>query len=120
MQHQRRIKMIRIPVRSTHIINSSISCGLNVLGIRYSSSHATSSCSAGTLLNLNVKKGGKEPVALEDSEYPEWLWGVLDSKAAANTSDALDNKTADLQNRKKTIRKANRERIKQNNFLAQL
>lgn len=74
-----------------------------------------SSCPAGTVLNLNVKKSGKDPIALEDHEYPAWLWEVLDKEAQAR-------KLAEdpLKLRKKQIRKANRARIKQNNFLQQL
>ncbi|KAF1986113.1 hypothetical protein K402DRAFT_355961 [Aulographum hederae CBS 113979] len=37
-----------------------------------------SSVPAGTpLKGLNIMKGANDPVALEDSEYPEWLWGLL-------------------------------------------
>lgn len=74
-----------------------------------------SSCPAGTVLSVNVKKSGKDPVALEDSEYPAWLWEVLDPEAQAR-------KLAEdpMKLRKKQIRKANRMKIKQNNFLQQL
>ncbi|KAK4545783.1 hypothetical protein LTR36_002737 [Oleoguttula mirabilis] len=37
-----------------------------------------SSVPAGTVLKgLNFMKNKPDPVALEDSEYPDWLWGVL-------------------------------------------
>jgi large subunit ribosomal protein L54 len=40
-----------------------------------------SSCKAGTRLKgLNFFKGREDPVALEDEEYPEWLWRCLDVK----------------------------------------
>lgn len=42
-----------------------------------------SSCPAGTPLNLQIKKSGKELIALDDKEYPEWLWTVLDPKVQA-------------------------------------
>jgi large subunit ribosomal protein L54 len=39
-----------------------------------------SSCVAGTKLNgLNYMKNKPGVFALEDSEYPDWLWGLLDS-----------------------------------------
>jgi large subunit ribosomal protein L54 len=39
-----------------------------------------SSCVAGTKLNgLNFMKNKPGVFALEDSEYPDWLWGLLDS-----------------------------------------
>jgi large subunit ribosomal protein L54 len=38
-----------------------------------------SSCPKGTVLKgINVFQGKKDPVAMEDSEYPEWLWTLLD------------------------------------------
>jgi large subunit ribosomal protein L54 len=40
-----------------------------------------SKCKAGTKLKgLNYIKGRDDPVALEDEEYPEWLWHCLDMK----------------------------------------
>ncbi|SCV03737.1 LAMI_0H10550g1_1 [Lachancea mirantina] len=74
-----------------------------------------SSCPAGTPLNLQIKKAGKEPVALEDSEYPEWLWKVLDDKAQRKKL-AQDP----LKLRRKQLRKTNRENIKQTNFLSKI
>ncbi|PHH74776.1 hypothetical protein CDD80_2848 [Ophiocordyceps camponoti-rufipedis] len=36
-------------------------------------------CTAGTVLTgLNYLKGARDPVALPDEEYPEWLWSCLD------------------------------------------
>lgn len=74
-----------------------------------------SSCPAGTVINLNTKKSGKDPVALEDNEYPDWLWEVLNPEAQMKKLQADPMKL-----RKKQLRKANRERIKQNNFLKQI
>lgn len=46
-----------------------------------------SSVPAGTpLKGLNFMKGKSDPLAMEDHEYPEWLWRILeDKKAAAET-----------------------------------
>lgn len=42
-----------------------------------------SSVPAGTILKgLNFMKGQQDPVALEDAEYPQWLWSVLGEKEA--------------------------------------
>ena len=39
-----------------------------------------SSVPAGTVLKgLNFMKNRQDPVAMEDKEYPDWLWGVLKS-----------------------------------------
>ncbi len=48
---------------------------MSLLRIRCMSS---SSCAAGTVMKgLNVFVGKQDPVALPDSEYPEWLWSKL-------------------------------------------
>ncbi|GAB7357270.1 hypothetical protein MBLNU459_g8242t1 [Dothideomycetes sp. NU459] len=53
-----------------------------------------SSVAAGTVLKgLNFIKGKQDPVALEDSEYPSWLWGILsegEAKTAAGGADEGD------------------------------
>ncbi|KAF5676077.1 hypothetical protein FDENT_9618 [Fusarium denticulatum] len=51
---------------------------------------ARSSCAPGTVLNgLNYTKGGQDPVAKNDDEYPEWLWSCLDVlKKSADSADA--------------------------------
>ncbi|KUL88350.1 hypothetical protein ZTR_04980 [Talaromyces verruculosus] len=50
--------------------------------------HEPSSCVAGTpLTGLNYMKGKPDIVALEDHEYPDWLWTLLDD-SAKKSSDA--------------------------------
>lgn len=39
-----------------------------------------SSCPAGTPLNLKLYKNVPEAVSMDDDEYPEWLWNLLDKK----------------------------------------
>ncbi|KAK3362153.1 mitochondrial ribosomal protein L37-domain-containing protein [Lasiosphaeria ovina] len=55
---------------------------------------ALSSCKAGTkLAGLNYLKGRNDPEALEDHEYPAWLWNCLEVQKRAATdedADALD------------------------------
>lgn len=82
---------------------------------------AKSSCAVGTNLNLGIKKGKAGPVALEDSEYPPWLWIVLDGHKKLG-KEAQSKLTADesLDLRRKNLRKENRSKIKQNNFISQL
>lgn len=75
-----------------------------------------SSCKAGTVLNLKIRKSGNEPVALEDSEYPEWLWDMLNKEKKEQ-----DLKAGDIMKwRKKQLNKANTAKIKNNNFLSQM
>lgn len=52
-------------------------------------------CPEGTILTgLNFMKGGKDPVAMKDEDYPEWLWSCLDVKLK-KSSGAADDAAAD-------------------------
>lgn len=73
-----------------------------------------SSCKAGTFLNLKVKKSGDEPVALEDSEYPDWLWDCLNKEKMNETLKQEDF----MKWRRKQINKSNTAKIKNNNFMS--
>ena len=54
-----------------------------------------SSVPGGTVLKgLNFMKGKNDPVALEDEEYPPWLWGVLDDVKGGKEEEVGD--TGDL------------------------
>ncbi|KAL6453534.1 MRPL37 54S ribosomal protein L37 [Candida maltosa Xu316] len=75
-----------------------------------------SSCPAGTVLNLKVFKKGEEPVAKEDSEYPEWLWTMVDPKA---NLDAIQSEDF-FRWRKIKIGKENSKTIKKNNFMSKV
>lgn len=48
-----------------------------------------SSCPEGTIMTgLNYTKGGADPVAKKDEEYPEWLWKCLEvTKKSADGED---------------------------------
>lgn len=75
-----------------------------------------SSAPAGTVLKgCNVRKSGQDPVALEDSEYPQWLWDILDP-AAQQAKLAADPIRA--------ARKAQKARAKailqENNFISKM
>jgi large subunit ribosomal protein L54 len=55
-----------------------------------------SSVPAGTVLKgLNFLKNKQDPVALEDHEYPPWLWNVLNARGDAAASGA-GNEEGDL------------------------
>ncbi|KAI7830227.1 mitochondrial ribosomal protein L37-domain-containing protein, partial [Gamsiella multidivaricata] len=69
-----------------------------------------SSAPEGAILKgLNYMKDGKDPVALADEAYPEWLWKINDPEVrAARIADPLD---------KKHHKEARRQRIKAENFI---
>lgn len=75
-----------------------------------------SSCPAGTIIQgLNIRKGQEPIVALKDEEYPEWLWKVLTPKSQEELAKEDPIKAA-----KKARRQANRQKIKENNFIASM
>lgn len=64
----------------------------------------------GTVLKgLQFLKDKQDPVALDDSEYPDWLWDLLDEKK-------LKQKTSKPTNRQ-YHRKQSRDAIKAMNFM---
>lgn len=75
-----------------------------------------SSCAPGTVLNLKMRKSGNEPVALEDHEYPEWLWDCLDK----DKQERLLKENDFMKWRKRQLKKQNTAKIKDNNFLSKM
>ncbi|KAK3394371.1 mitochondrial ribosomal protein L37-domain-containing protein [Podospora didyma] len=75
-----------------------------------------SSCVAGTVLNgLNYTKGKTDPVALEDSEYPSWLWDCLSVQkkvASAADAEAGDEFSKSKKQRRLAIRRQRAEEAK--------
>ncbi|KAF9419058.1 39S ribosomal protein L37, mitochondrial [Entomortierella beljakovae] len=69
-----------------------------------------SSAPEGSVLKgLNYMKDGKDPVALADSAYPEWLWEINDPAIrAARIADPND---------KKHHKEIRRQKIKGENFI---
>ena len=50
-----------------------------------------SSVPAGQKMHINYFKNKPDPVAMEDEEYPPWLWRLLDSKSdSASVEDVGD------------------------------
>ncbi|KAJ1918767.1 hypothetical protein H4219_002386 [Mycoemilia scoparia] len=65
-----------------------------------------SSAPEGTVLKgLNILKDAKDPVAKDESEYPEWLWTLLDEEANGKN------------NPRKALSIENNKKIKASNFL---
>jgi len=40
------------------------------------------------LKNINFIKNRSDPIAKEDSEYPEWLWSMLDNNTGTGGDSA--------------------------------
>jgi large subunit ribosomal protein L54 len=66
-----------------------------------------SSVPEGTVFKgLNYMREGKDPVAMADDAYPDWLWTLLTPRPPVSEMEG-----------KKKLRRINRENIKANNFL---
>ncbi|GAA5848901.1 hypothetical protein JCM9279_004660 [Rhodotorula babjevae] len=78
---------------------------------------AASSCPPGTVLKgLNYLKDGQDPVALDDSEYPAWVFALPGSKAAASKGDKGDP-AVELRKERADLKKKRRSGIKASNDL---
>ncbi|KAJ1773161.1 hypothetical protein LPJ74_000900 [Coemansia sp. RSA 1843] len=63
-----------------------------------------SSVPHGTVLKgLNIYKEGKDPIALKDEEYPEWLWKIMDGVPREKASE----RERQRMDRSKAIKEAN-------------
>ena len=78
---------------------------------RLAAPKAISSCPENMVMQgLNYLKGQPEVVALADDAYPSWLWTILDKK------ELPDDGPGGLAE-KKRLRKENRQRIRDQNFM---
>ncbi|CAO3638458.1 unnamed protein product [Cunninghamella blakesleeana] len=67
-----------------------------------------SSVTAGTpLKGINFLKEGKDPIALEDQEYPMWLWDLLDEKKQKQKTTKPSNRQYHRKNNRDAIKSAN-------------
>jgi len=72
---------------------------------------AKSSCPPNTVLaGVNYLKGQPPVLALPDEEYPDWLWKLLEKKELPD--DGPGGKAEKVR-----LRRENRQRIREQNFL---
>ena len=62
------------------------------------------------LTGLNYLKGQPPVLALPDEEYPDWLWTLLKPKVIADDGPGGEAE-------KRRLRKENKQRIKDQNFM---
>ncbi|KAL8211054.1 hypothetical protein R6Q57_005491 [Mikania cordata] len=68
-----------------------------------------------TVVGANILKDGTDPKILPDSEYPEWLWCLLDKKPALSELRRKKIETLSYEDLKRFVKLDNRARIKENN-----
>lgn len=72
---------------------------------------------ATTVVGGNILKDGTDPKILPDSEYPDWLWGLLDKRPALSELSRKKIETLPYEDLKRFVKLDNRRSIKENNSL---
>lgn len=70
-----------------------------------------------TVVGANILKEGTDPKVLPDSEYPDWLWHLLDKRPALSELRRKDIETLPYEDLKRFVKLDNRARIKENNSI---
>ncbi|KAF3617133.1 putative lanC-like protein 2-like [Capsicum annuum] len=70
---------------------------------------------ASTVVGANILKDGVDPKVLPDSEYPDWLWHLLDKRPALSELRRKDLESLPYDDLKRFVKLDTRARIKENN-----
>lgn len=68
-----------------------------------------------TVFGANILKDGADPKILPDSEYPDWLWHLLDKRPALSALRREKIEILPYEDLKRFVKLDNRARIKENN-----
>ncbi|XP_057830342.1 large ribosomal subunit protein mL54 [Cryptomeria japonica] len=72
---------------------------------------------ATTVYGANILKDGVDPPIKPDSEYPDWLWHLLDKHPPLSELQRKNPSTMTLVELQRFVKLDNRRRIKENNAL---
>lgn len=70
-----------------------------------------------TVVGANILKDGADPKILPDSEYPDWLWRLVEKRPALSELRRKNTETLPYEDLKRFVKLDNRARIKENNLL---
>ncbi|XP_031253506.1 39S ribosomal protein L54, mitochondrial-like [Pistacia vera] len=70
-----------------------------------------------TVVGANILKDGTDPKILADSEYPDWLYHLLDKRPALSELRRKNIETLPYEDLKRFVKLDNRDRIKENNSM---
>lgn len=70
-----------------------------------------------TVVGANILKDGADPKILADSEYPDWLWHLVDKRPALSELRRKNVETLPYDDLKRFVKLDNRVRIKENNSI---
>ncbi|KAL9691211.1 hypothetical protein QQ045_011630 [Rhodiola kirilowii] len=68
-----------------------------------------------TTVGANILKEASDPKVMADSEYPDWLWHLVDKRAALSELRRKKIETLPYEDLKRFVKLDNRARIKENN-----
>lgn len=68
-----------------------------------------------TVVGANILKEGADPKILPDSEYPDWLWHLLDKRPALSELKRKNIEALPYEDLRRFVKLDNRARIKENN-----
>ncbi|KAF5192387.1 Mitochondrial ribosomal protein l37 [Thalictrum thalictroides] len=68
-----------------------------------------------TVVGANILKDGTDSKIMEDSEYPDWLWHLLDKKPPLSELRRKNTETLPYEHLKRFVKLDNCARIKENN-----
>ncbi|KAJ6796141.1 putative 54S ribosomal protein L37, mitochondrial [Iris pallida] len=77
----------------------------------------TKEMKSSTVFGANILKDGTDPKILPDSEYPDWLWRLLDKRPPLSELRRKKTETLPYEDLKRFVKLDNRARIKENNAL---
>uniref|UniRef100_A0A1D1Y6V6 Large ribosomal subunit protein mL54 n=1 Tax=Anthurium amnicola TaxID=1678845 RepID=A0A1D1Y6V6_9ARAE len=72
---------------------------------------------ATTVVGANILKDGADPKIMPDSEYPDWLWHLLDKQLPLSELRRKNLETLPYEDLKRFVKLDNRARIKENNTM---
>ncbi|XP_068635836.1 large ribosomal subunit protein mL54-like [Aristolochia californica] len=68
-----------------------------------------------TVVGANILKDGADSKVLPDSEYPDWVWHLLDKHPALSEMRRKDLEILPYEDLRRFVKLDNREQIKENN-----
>lgn len=75
----------------------------------------TKEMKSSTVFGANILKDGSDPKVLPDSEYPDWLWHLLDKRIPLSELQRKNTEILPYEDLKRFVELDNRARIKENN-----
>ncbi|CAN8269789.1 unnamed protein product [Cochlearia groenlandica] len=78
-------------------------------------SNLTKEIKSTIVVGANTLKDGSDPKILSDSQYPDWLWHLLDKRPALSELTRKNVETLPYEHLKRFVKLDTRSKIKENN-----